>query len=31
MTVPIAANTSEVDVTKVLSQELAELSRLAQA
>jgi hypothetical protein len=31
MTVPIAVNTTEVDVTKVLSQELAELSRLAQA
>lgn len=31
MTVPIAANTAEVDVTRVLSQELAELSRLAQA
>jgi hypothetical protein len=31
MTVPIAANTTEADVAKVLSRELAELSRLAQA
>ncbi len=31
MTVPIAANTTEADVAKVLSQELADLIRLAQA
>jgi hypothetical protein len=30
MTVPIAANTTEADVAKILSQELADLSRMAQ-